>query len=121
MNVAGATYTNAIGDAVLGGYWRDPEFDPAQKAFYYVRVLEIPTPRWTTYDARFFGVKRPEDVLASIQNRPIPHPSGTRRKRYISIKEGTHRFGKSKIFLGPRLDEHVAIINNVDHHTAPIQ
>ena len=65
VNVEEATYSNAIGDAVLGGYWQDPDFDPAQRAFYYVRVLEIPTPRWTTYDAKFFGVKRPEDVPAS--------------------------------------------------------
>jgi hypothetical protein len=74
VNVAEATYTNAIGDAVLGGYWRDPAFDPAQRAFYYVRVLEIPTPRWTTYDAKIFGVKRPEDVPASIQERAYTSP-----------------------------------------------
>ena len=74
VNVAEATYTNAIGDAVLGGYWRDPEFDRSQRAFYYVRVLEIPTPRWTTYDAKVFGVKRPEDVPASIQERAYTSP-----------------------------------------------
>jgi Protein of unknown function (DUF3604)/Sulfatase len=74
VNVAEATYTNAIGDAVLGGYWRDPAFDRAQRAFYYVRVLEIPTPRWTTYDAKVFGVKRPEDVPASIQERAYTSP-----------------------------------------------
>ena len=74
VNVEEATYSNAIGDAVLGGYWQDPDFDPAQRAFYYVRVLEIPTPRWTTYDAKFFGVKRPEDVPASIQERAYTSP-----------------------------------------------
>jgi hypothetical protein len=74
VDVEPATDSNAIGDAVLGAYWQDPEFDPAQRAFYYVRVLEIPTPRWTTYDARFFGVKRPEDVPASIQERAYTSP-----------------------------------------------
>ncbi|MCK5326843.1 MAG: DUF3604 domain-containing protein, partial [Woeseiaceae bacterium] len=51
VDVEKATFTNTIGDAVLAAYWRDPVFDPEQHAFYYVRVLEIPTPRWTTYDA----------------------------------------------------------------------
>ena len=74
VDVDDATYTNAIGDAVLGAHWRDPEFDPTQRAFYYVRVLEIPTPRWTTYDAKFFGVKRPDDVPASIQERAYTSP-----------------------------------------------
>ncbi len=74
VNVGEATYTNSIGDAVLGGYWRDPDFNPSQRAFYYVRLLEIPTPRWTTYDAKFFGVKRPEDVPASIQERAYTSP-----------------------------------------------
>jgi hypothetical protein len=74
VNVEEATYTNAIGNAVMGAYWKDPEFDPALKAFYYVRVLEIPTPRWTTYDAKFFGVKRPDDVPASIQERAYTSP-----------------------------------------------
>jgi hypothetical protein len=50
-------------------YWKDPDFNPGQLAFYYVRVLEIPTPRWTTFDAKFFGVKRPELAPASIQER----------------------------------------------------
>ncbi len=74
VNVEEATYSNAIGNAVMGAFWKDPEFDPALKAFYYVRALEIPTPRWTTYDAKFFGVKRPDDVPASIQERAYTSP-----------------------------------------------
>jgi hypothetical protein len=74
VNIEEATYSNAIGDAALGAYWQDPEFDPAQRAFYYLRVLEIPTPRWTTFDARFFGVERPDDVPASIQERAYTSP-----------------------------------------------
>ena len=74
VNVEDATYTNAIGAPVLQCYWIDPDFDPALRAFYYVRVLEIPTPRWTTYDAKVFGVKRPDDVPASIQERAYTSP-----------------------------------------------
>jgi hypothetical protein len=74
VNVEQATYTNAIGNAVMGAFWRDPEFDHAQRAFYYVRVLEIPTPRWTTYDAKLFGVTLPKDVPASIQERAYTSP-----------------------------------------------
>jgi hypothetical protein len=74
VNVEQATYTNAIGDPVLGGYWTDTDFDPKQRAFYYVRVMEIPTPRWTTIDAKVFGVERPKDVPASIQERAYTSP-----------------------------------------------
>ena len=74
VNVEQATYSNAIGDAVMGAYWRDPEFDPSQRAFYYVRVLEIPTPRWTTFDAEFFGVDIPDGAPTSIQERAYTSP-----------------------------------------------
>lgn len=74
VNVKEATYTNAIGAPFLSAYWKDPAFNPGERAFYYVRVLEIPTPRWTTYDAKIFGVKRPEDVPASIQERAYTSP-----------------------------------------------
>jgi hypothetical protein len=69
VNVEEATWTNTIGAPELITVWKDPKFDPAQRAFYYVRVLEIPTPCWTTYDAKIFGVKLPTDVPASIQER----------------------------------------------------
>ncbi len=57
VDIANATWTNTIGDPELIVVWKDPEFDAKQRAFYYVRVLEIPTPRWTAYDAKYFGLK----------------------------------------------------------------
>jgi hypothetical protein len=74
VNIDQATFTNTIGDALMSAYWQDPEFDPAESAFYYVRVLEIPTPRWTTYDAAFFGIDRPEIVPATTQDRAYTSP-----------------------------------------------
>ena len=58
----------------LTAYWKDPDFDASERAFYYVRVIEIPTPRWTTYDAKFFGVPLPTDVPATIQERAYTTP-----------------------------------------------
>ncbi len=69
-----ATYSNSIGDPYLGAFWQDPSFDAKQRAFYYVRVLEIPTPRWTTFDAKVFGVKLPEGAPVSIQERAYTSP-----------------------------------------------
>ena len=74
VDIKKATYTNSIGDALMLAYWKDPAFDPKQRAFYYIRVLEIPTPRWTTYDAAFFGVELPKDVPASHQERAYTSP-----------------------------------------------
>ena len=74
VNVEAATYTNSIGTPFLQAFWTDPKFDPSQRAFFYVRVLEIPTPRWTTYDAKVFGVSLPEDVPPSIQERAYTSP-----------------------------------------------
>jgi hypothetical protein len=55
VDIANATWTNTIGDPELIAVWTDPDFNPAQPAFYYARVIEIPTPRWTAYEAKFFG------------------------------------------------------------------
>jgi hypothetical protein len=74
VDVATATYTNTIGNALLMGHWKDPDFDPQEHAFYYVRVLEIPTPRWTTYDAAFFGIDLPKNVPATLQDRAYTSP-----------------------------------------------
>ncbi len=64
-----ALYTNTIGAATLSGSWTDDLFNPEQNAFYYARVLEIPTPRWTTYDAVRHGLPLLENVQATIQER----------------------------------------------------
>jgi len=73
--VEGAEFTNTIGAAALGGYWVDPEFDPAQRAYYYVRVLEIPTPSWLAYDQAFYGnIDLPDDAVLVQQERAYTSP-----------------------------------------------
>ncbi len=74
VDVKKATYTNDIGDSQLNVVWTDPDFDPKQKAVYYVRVLEIPTPRWTTYDAARNNLPLPKDVPVTIQERAWSSP-----------------------------------------------
>jgi hypothetical protein len=74
VNIADASYTNTIGDPLLTAYWKDPNFDPKLRAFYYVRVIEIPKPRWTAYDAKFFNIKMPEDVAMTVQDRAYTSP-----------------------------------------------
>mgnify|MGYP001820080624 FL=1 len=69
-----ATFTNTIGAAELITDWTDPEFDPKQRAFYYARVIEIPTPRWSAYDAVRFGVEMPKEVKMMTQERAYSSP-----------------------------------------------
>jgi hypothetical protein len=74
VDVENASYTNDIGDALLMAYWQDPDFDPDQRAFYYVRVIEIPKPRWTAYDAKFFNVEMPDGTPMTVQDRAYTSP-----------------------------------------------
>jgi Protein of unknown function (DUF3604) len=74
VDVARATYSNDIGAPTLDVAWKDPTFDPAQRAYYYLRVIEIPTPRWSTYDAARFGVALPTSVPATITQRAYTSP-----------------------------------------------
>ena len=74
VDIEQASYTNDIGDALMMAFWEDPDFDPSARAFYYIRVLEIPTPRWTTIDAAFYDIERPEGVPATQQERAYASP-----------------------------------------------
>ena len=75
VDVKNATWTNTIGDPELIAVWKDPDFDPSLKAFYYVRVLEIPTPRWTAYDAKRYGITDvPDNVPMHLQERAYTSP-----------------------------------------------
>jgi hypothetical protein len=74
VDVENATWTNTIGEAELISVWTDPDFDPAQRAFYYARVIEIPTPRWTAYDARNYGITMSDEVPMITQERAYTSP-----------------------------------------------
>ena len=75
VDVEDASYLNSIGAVQLAVVWRDPEFNPAQQAFYYVRALEIPTPRWTAYDAKYYGLKDLDPAIPmSLQERAYSSP-----------------------------------------------
>jgi hypothetical protein len=74
VDVADASWTNTIGAPELIAVWKDPDFDPKLRAFYYGRVIEIPTPRWTAYDAKRFGIQMPADVPMTVQERAYTSP-----------------------------------------------
>jgi hypothetical protein len=74
VDIENANWTNTIGASELATVWTDPDFDPSQPAFYYARVLEIPTPRWVVYDAFRFGVEIPEGAQTVGQERAYTSP-----------------------------------------------
>jgi hypothetical protein len=74
VDVANATWSNTIGGPELITVWKDPSFDGRQRAFYYVRVLEIPTPRWTAYDAKRFGNTPVAGTVMKLQERAYTSP-----------------------------------------------
>jgi hypothetical protein len=74
VDVENATFKNTIGETELITVWEDPDFNPKVRAFYYARVIEIPTPRWTAYDALRFGIEMPEDVPMTTQERAYTSP-----------------------------------------------
>ena len=74
VDIPNASWTNSIGDIELSTVWQDPDFDSNEQAFYYVRVLEIPTPRWTAYDAKRFGITMGEEVPMTTQERAYTSP-----------------------------------------------
>jgi Protein of unknown function (DUF3604) len=74
VDVANASWSNTIGDPELISVWKDPDFDPKLRAFYYARVMEIPTPRWTAYDAKRFGLSAAPGTRMTIQERAYTSP-----------------------------------------------
>ena len=74
VDIEDASYTNTIGDPLLTAFWEDPDFNANQSAFYYVRVLEIPKPRWTAYDAKYYGIEMPEGTVMEVQDRAYTSP-----------------------------------------------
>ena len=74
VDVSTATYTNSIGDNELKAVWTDPDFDPTRHTVYYARVIEIPTPRWTAYEAKRFGVEMSKEVPMTTTERAYTSP-----------------------------------------------
>jgi hypothetical protein len=99
VDIRNASYTNTVGAVELKKVWRDPDFDPTLHAFYYVRVLQIPTPRWSTYDAKTLGVAPPAGVSPTVQERawtsPIWYAPKAPGERAQSQKNGVRMAAKA--------------------------
>ncbi len=74
VDLADATFDNSIGAAELAVVWRDENFNPKERAFYYARVIEIPRPRWTAKDAAYFGLDLPKEIPMTVQDRAYTSP-----------------------------------------------
>jgi len=74
VDISDASWTNTIGDPELSTVWTDPDFDAKQSAFYYARVIEIPTPRWTAYDAKYYNIQMPKEVPMTTTERAYTSP-----------------------------------------------
>ncbi|MBW2361780.1 MAG: DUF3604 domain-containing protein [Deltaproteobacteria bacterium] len=74
VDIGNTSWTNTIGAAALSVHWQDPDFDPEQRAFYYARVIEIPKPRWTAYDRRYFEIEMSDEVPLTTQDRAYTSP-----------------------------------------------
>ena len=98
VNLKNATYTNSVGAVELKKVWRDPDFDPSLNAFYYVRVLQIPTPRWSTYDARKLGIALPTRVSPTVQERAWGSPI------WYSPTTAQSRLKKPGVWLAAKVD-----------------
>jgi hypothetical protein len=79
VDVANATYANTIGAAMLSAAWKDPAFDAGQHAFYYVRLIQIPSPRWTAYDQKRYGIKMADYVPMTVTTRAYAERNGRDR------------------------------------------
>lgn len=107
VDIADASFTNTIGAVELKGSWTDPDFNPADDAFYYARVIAIPTPRWTTIQAKELGISPPEMVAASVQERAW---SSNRTDAHLAARSNEFGYANYEIvstpvFLGTEVED----------------
>jgi hypothetical protein len=98
VNVQEATYTNTVGRSQFTSFWKDPDFNPAERAFYYVRVIEIPTPRWTAYDVARLGTEIIPEATMVVQDRAYTSPiwyTPARARGASSSEKAPVRLGKN--------------------------